>query len=74
MTVREALSKATGYDSGSRGPPLLDVLAPKVEAALRASALEMVEVLRTGRPWMQGIEINGKLVDDCVTAGIEAMQ
>lgn len=67
MTVREALEKLATYRH-SNEPPLLEIrtLAPKIEAALRETALEMRRRL--------GVKGGDFLVDVCVTAGIEAMQ
>lgn len=38
MNVRDALAQALGYEpSATSGPPILDMLAPKIEEALRAA-------------------------------------
>lgn len=79
MTVREALEKAMLNGCGLRVKPwkwgVKDVselsvcLAPKIEAALRAAALEMWERLRDDPPQHELTET----LDACVTAGIEKL-
>jgi len=66
MTVREALERSIAKHDHDRVGRVLNDLAPKIEAALRASAEKILEI------YCRGIE--EEEIQEAVTAGIEAMQ